>query len=167
MQLTLYTDYAVRVLLYIASKQDGPASVLEIANAFGISSNHLHKVVNQLSRRGYIKTTRGKKGGIVLGKSPDSIVLGELIRQTEPDFRIVECLEKSFSHCPIDSVCTLKHILISARESFLKTLDQYTLEDITGNIALLRPILIGEIRPREKRTSPHVSTPSSITSSRQ
>lgn len=161
-QLTLYTDYAIRVLLYISAKQDGPASVMEVANAYGISRNHLHKVVNQLSRKGYIKTARGKKGGIVLGKSPDSIVLGELIRQTEPDFRIVECLDKSSPHCPIDSVCSLKHILISARKSFLKALDQYTLEDITRNITILRPILIGEIRPREKRTSPHVPSPSPI-----
>ncbi len=142
MRLTLYTDYSLRVLLYLAAVPEEPSSIKEVADTYKISRNHLHKIVHDLSRHGYIRTTRGRHGGILLGKKPESIVLGELVRFTEPDFRILECLDKSTSECPIDSVCAMRHILITALEAFLKTLDRYTLADLVENTSLLRPLLI-------------------------
>ncbi len=142
MQLTLYSDYSIRVLLYLATKNDSPATISEVAESFQVSRNHLVKVVHNLSINGYIRTTRGKKGGMTLGRSPELICIGELLRKTEPDFRIVDCLGSEPSRCPIDAVCGLKFILKGARDAFLKQLDQYTLLDITGNKEVLRPILI-------------------------
>ncbi|MCL4461627.1 MAG: Rrf2 family transcriptional regulator [Nitrospirae bacterium] len=148
MQLTLYTDYSIRVLLYLAAKTEGPATISEVADSFGISKNHLVKVVHNLSLNGYVRTTRGKKGGMVLGRDPKEISLGALIRETEPDFRLVECLGEELSECPIDQVCSLKSVFRTALFAFLNTLDGYTLADITGNIGLLKPILIDRIRNR-------------------
>lgn len=153
MRLTLYTDYSLRVLLYLASVPEKPSSIREVADAYGISQNHLHKIVNDLARHGYLQTTRGRHGGISLGKRPGSIVLGTLVRLTEPDFRVLECLDKTVSKCPIDSVCTMRHILIEALEAFLKTLDQYTLADLLGNASLLRTILIDGTQPESERRS--------------
>ncbi|MHB1286039.1 MAG: Rrf2 family transcriptional regulator [Leptospirales bacterium] len=147
MQLTLYSDYSIRVLLYLATKNDSPATISEVAESFQVSRNHLVKVVHNLSLNGYIRTTRGKKGGMVLGRSPDLICIGELLRKTEPDFQIVECLGPEPSRCPIDAVCGLKFILKGAIEAFLKQLDQYTLLDITRNKDVLRPILIRSLPP--------------------
>ena len=145
MQLTLYTDYSIRVLLYLAAKPEAPSTITEIAESFGISRNHLVKVVHNLALKDFIRTTRGKKGGMVLERSPESISVGALVRQTEPDFRIVECMGDERSACPIDEVCGLKGVLTAAREAFLNTLDQFTLADITQNRMLLRPLLIRDI----------------------
>lgn len=147
MRLTLYTDYSLRVLVYLAALPERPSTIKDVADAYGISRNHVHKIVNDLVHHGYIQTTRGRNGGIVLAKNPGSIVLGTLIRLTEPDFRVVECLDGPHSDCPIDSVCVMRHLLNTATEAFLKTLDRYTLEDIVENVSLLRPILIGNLRP--------------------
>ncbi len=147
MQLTLYSDYSIRVLLYLATKNESPSTISEVAESFRISRNHLVKVVHNLSLNGYIQTTRGKKGGMILGRPPESISIGELVRKTEPDFRIVECLGEEPSRCPIDELCGLKFVLKSARDAFLKQLDQYTLFDITGNKELLRPILVRSLPP--------------------
>ncbi|KGA93200.1 Nitrite-sensitive transcriptional repressor NsrR [Leptospirillum ferriphilum] len=146
MQLTLYSDYSIRVLLYLSAKTDGPATISEVAESYGISRNHLVKVVHNLSQSGYIRTTRGKKGGMVLGRDPKEISIGGLLRQTEPDFRLVECLQEESSGCPIDQVCSLKAVFRTALYAFLKTLDGYTLADITGNVGLLKPILIDRVR---------------------
>jgi Rrf2 family nitric oxide-sensitive transcriptional repressor len=145
MQLTLYTDYSIRVLLYLAAKPESPSTITEIADSFGISRNHLVKVVHNLATKDFIRTTRGKKGGIVLERAPESISLGQLVRQTEPDFRIVECMGDVPSTCPIEEVCGLKGVLTMARDAFLRTLDQFTLADITQNRALLRPILVRDL----------------------
>ncbi|AFS53245.1 Rrf2 family transcriptional regulator [Leptospirillum ferriphilum] len=146
MQLTLYSDYSIRVLLYLAAKADGPATISEVAESYGISRNHLVKVVHNLSQSGYIRTTRGKKGGMVLGRNPKDISIGGLLRQTEPDFRLVECLQEESSGCPIDQVCSLKSVFRTALYAFLNTLDGFTLADITGNVGLLKPILIDRAR---------------------
>lgn len=158
MQLTLYTDYSIRVLLYLAAKPESPSTITEIADSFGISRNHLVKVVHNLATKDFIRTTRGKKGGIVLERPPESISLGQLVRQTEPDFRIVECMGDVRSTCPIEEVCGLKGVLTMARDAFLKTLDRFTLADITQNRALLRPILVrdagtGPSRDRRRKAS--------------
>uniref|UniRef100_A0A7C3QUM0 Rrf2 family transcriptional regulator n=1 Tax=Leptospirillum ferriphilum TaxID=178606 RepID=A0A7C3QUM0_9BACT len=154
MQLTLYTDYSIRVLLYLSAKPGSPSTITEVANAFGISRNHLVKVVHNLSTNGYIRTTRGKKGGMVLGRSAREISIGDLVRKTEPDFKIVECFGEETSTCPIDEVCSLKFVLRSALSSFLKTLDSFTLADITENAGLLRPILVDGVQSRTERVGP-------------
>ena len=151
MQLTLYTDYSIRVLLYLAAKPESQSTITEIAESFGISRNHLVKVVHNLALKNFIRTTRGKKGGMVLERSPDSISIGQLVRQTEPDFRIVECMGDVRSDCPIEEVCGLKGVLTAARDAFLKTLDQFTLADITRNRMLLRPLLIKDFVPSSQK----------------
>lgn len=142
MQLTRYSDYSIRVLMYLATIPESTATISEVARSFRVSRNHLVKVVHHLAQNGYIRTTRGKNGGMTLGRAPDRISIGELVRKTEPDFRIVECFDEASSRCPIQGECDLTSVLRSALDAFLAHLDRYTLSDITENRALLRPILL-------------------------
>lgn len=129
MQITRYTDYSLRVLMYLAVQGDRLATIREIAESYDISRNHLMKVVHQLNRKGYIETVRGKNGGLRLHLKPADINLGVVVRETEPDFELVECFS-SKNKCNITPVCNLKHVIAEALQSFLSTLDQYTLEDL-------------------------------------
>jgi Rrf2 family nitric oxide-sensitive transcriptional repressor len=131
MRLTLYTDYSLRVLLYLAYNGDRIVTITELANFYKISRNHLVKVVHELGLSGYILTTRGKRGGIRLARPAENIVIGEVVRQTEPDFDLLECLNPLTDHCVITNVCKLKSILFRARDNFLGDLDKYTLADLT------------------------------------
>ncbi|MFQ3789800.1 Rrf2 family transcriptional regulator [Halomonas sp. A29] len=131
MHLTRYTDYALRVLIYLAVKGEERATIHEIAESFGVSRNHLMKVVQDLSHRGYIITIRGKNGGMVLNRSPEEITLGALVRDTEHELGLVECLRDS-NDCIITPACRLKPILNEALGAFLAVLDQYTLADMLG-----------------------------------
>lgn len=130
MHLTQYTDYSLRVLIYLGLKQDQPATIREIADRYGISRNHLMKAVHQLGRLGYIHTARGKKGGISLAHVPELIDIGDVVRHMEEHFDIVECFNSAKNHCCIEPVCILKKALHEALNSFLTTLDRYTLADI-------------------------------------
>ncbi len=132
MRLTLYTDYSLRVLLYLALHTDKVATITELADFYKISRNHLVKVVHELGLNGYIITTRGKRGGIRLARPADQIVVGEVIRQTEPDFDLLECLNPDADQCVITHTCRLKSVLFTARGNFLGELDKYTLADLTG-----------------------------------
>ncbi|MGR2738753.1 Rrf2 family transcriptional regulator [Billgrantia sp. Q4P2] len=131
MHLTRYTDYALRVLIYLAVKGEERATIHEIAESFGVSRNHLMKVVQDLSHRGYITTIRGKNGGMLLNRSPQEISLGALVRDTEHELGLVECLRDS-NECIITPACRLKPILNEALGAFLAVLDQYTLADMLG-----------------------------------
>lgn len=131
MHLTRFTDYSLRVLLYLAVKGERRSTITEIAERFEISRNHLMKVVQDLSHHGYITSIRGKHGGLLLKREPDSIVLGELIRRTERDLTLVECFGDA-NECVITPACRLKHILAEALDAFLAVLDDYTLEDLLG-----------------------------------
>lgn len=135
MRLTLYTDYSLRVLLYLAYHSDKTVTISELADFYRISRNHLVKVVHELGLSGYILTTRGKRGGIRLARAPDQIVVGEVIRQTEPDFDLLECLNPEADQCVITHTCRLKSVLFTARGNFLGELDKYTLADLTGQSA--------------------------------
>jgi Rrf2 family nitric oxide-sensitive transcriptional repressor len=115
--------------MYLAVQGERLATIREIAESYDISRNHLMKVVHQLNRKGYLKTVRGKKGGLRLHLKPEDINLGILVRETEPDFELVECFS-SDNLCNITPVCGLKHVMAEALQSFLNTLDQYTLEDL-------------------------------------
>ncbi len=136
MQLTRYTDYSLRVLLYLAA-HEGPATIAEIAEIYGVSKNHLVKVVHELGRKGYVKTERGRGGGISLARAPGKIGVGEVVRAMEPNFHIVECFDPAKNECVITPQCALKHALIAANAAFMKVLDGYTLADVSRNRAAL------------------------------
>jgi Rrf2 family nitric oxide-sensitive transcriptional repressor len=129
MQLTLHTDYALRVLIYLAQKGDDLATISEIADFYKISRNHLVKVVHHLAQEKFIHTTRGKHGGMRLARDPNLISIGEVVRRMEPNFDIVECFSNSNQPCTVTPICTLKEVLHRASNEFLALLDQYTVAD--------------------------------------
>lgn len=129
MQLTLHTDYALRVLIYLTQKRDDLATITEIADFYQISRNHLVKVVHHLSSAGFIQTTRGKHGGMKLARSPELISIGDVVRRMEPNFDIVECFNADNPACVVLSVCALKTALYQASNEFLGVLDHFTLAD--------------------------------------
>lgn len=129
MQLTLYTDYSLRVLVYLSANQDKTVTITEISDYYRISRNHLVKVVHNLSTLGYIQSFRGKGGGLKLAHPPEKISVGEVVRKVEPNFNIVECFSQgSHPPCTIVSVCSLKNVLYQASQRFLEELDAYTLD---------------------------------------
>jgi Rrf2 family transcriptional regulator, nitric oxide-sensitive transcriptional repressor len=133
MRLTTFSDYAFRVLIYLGSAPQGLATIADIAAAYGISENHLMKVVHRLARLGYLETVRGKGGGMRLARAPAEINVGEVLRATEDGFELVECMGEGESDCRIARACVLKGALEEATAAFLQALDRYTLAD------LLRP----------------------------
>jgi Rrf2 family transcriptional regulator, nitric oxide-sensitive transcriptional repressor len=143
MRLTLYTDYSLRVLLYLVVDPEHTATIAEIATSYGISRNHLVKVVNNLVRLGYVRSTRGRSGGLRLNASPGAVTVGEVVRRTEHDFRFVECFDPATNTCPIAGVCRLESVLYEARKAFFSTLDRYSLADFAkpqaGLLRILRP----------------------------
>lgn len=139
MRLTLYTDYSLRVLIYLAQNADKVVTISELADFYRISRNHLVKVVHELGLSGYVQTTRGKHGGIRLARPADQIVIGEVVRRTEPDFDLLECLNPEADRCVITNVCKLKSVLAEARDNFLGQLDSYTLADLTMRSAASSP----------------------------
>lgn len=138
MQLTLYTDYSLRVLVYLAQTHGESATITEIADFYRISRNHLVKVVHNLGNEGLIITTRGKHGGLRLARDPETIAIGEVVRRTEPNFNLVECFDpQKKNNCVITASCSLKNMLYQANKAFLDLLDAYTLADVTaGKVAL-------------------------------
>jgi Rrf2 family nitric oxide-sensitive transcriptional repressor len=149
MQLTRYTDYALRTVIYLGVVKRS-ATISEIAERYGISRNHLVKVVHHLGRIGYLETTRGKSGGLKLALPPAEINLGSFVRDLEPNFDIVECFNAATDTCPITPACRLKNILGEALEAFLSVLNSYTLADLIEkedseliNQLLGRPIELG------------------------
>jgi Rrf2 family nitric oxide-sensitive transcriptional repressor len=129
-RLTVYTDYALRVLMYLALQEEQLATIAEIAESYKISRNHLMKVAHQLGVAGFVETVRGRGGGLRLAKPIAAIGLGEVVRYTEPDMAIVSCFEPIGEPCAIQSCCVLKRALKSARDAFLEVLDGYTLNDL-------------------------------------
>lgn len=129
MQLTRYTDYGLRVLLYLASVAPGErVTVAEVADRYGIARNHLLKVVHKLGQLGYVQTIRGKGGGILLAKAAADIGLGQVVRDMEARLEIIDC---NAPPCPLRGACRLKGILDKAGLAFLGVLDGYTLADLT------------------------------------
>lgn len=129
MHITRYTDYSLRVLIYLAVQDEHLTTIQEIADSYEISKNHLMKVVHQLNKKGYIETVRGKKGGMRLLMKPEDINIGVFVRETEHDLSIVEC-HSSKNTCIITPVCGLKSMFSEALQAFLAVLDQYTLKDV-------------------------------------
>lgn len=141
MRLTTYTDYTLRVLMYVAARPERVATIGEIASAYGISRNHLMKVVNQLGSWGLLANVRGKGGGMRLGRPAASIILGEVIRRSEPDLALVPCFQPVDGPCVIRPACNLRHALDEARDAFLAVLDRYTLADLVANRSALWELL--------------------------
>lgn len=142
MRLTVHSDYALRVLMYLGARKGELATIEEIAKAYAISENHLMKVVNRLGRHGFVETQRGRGGGIRLGHAAESVTIGQVLRAVEEDFQIVECFGSS-NVCRISDSCRLKHALRRALNAFLAELDEWTLADILTN----RNALLDELRP--------------------
>lgn len=129
MRLSTFSDYSLRVLMYLAERPGRLATIAQIAEAHAISENHLMKVVHQLGRAGYLDTVRGKGGGMQLARPPEDIVLGAVLRETETDFALVECLGGA-SCCRIQPGCRLKSVLGEALGALFVVLDRYTLADL-------------------------------------
>lgn len=132
MQLTQFTDYSLRALIYIAAKKE-MCTVSDIATAYGISQHHLTKIIHNLSRLGMIKTTRGKNGGIVLAENTLQLNLKKIVLQLESDFDLVPCFNPKKQNCCIAPACRLKRILADAQKAFLAVLEQFKLADILEN----------------------------------
>lgn len=133
MKLTAFTDYALRVLMFLAAEPDRRATVAEICTAFDVKANHLTKVVHHLARKGWVATVRGKGGGLTLARPAEAIRLGEVVREAEGQDLLAECFSARGNHCAIVSQCRLKGVLAEAVEAFHAVLDRYTLADITAN----------------------------------
>lgn len=142
MHLTRYTDYSLRVLMYVAVKpEDELSQIKEISDAYDISKNHLMKVVYKLGKLGYIETVRGRSGGLRMLKKPEELNIGVLVRQTEENFHMVECFNKDHDTCPLTGACGLQHVLGEALQAYMAVLDKYTLADFTKNKNQLASLL--------------------------
>lgn len=140
MRLTTFSDYTMRVLVYLGLHRDGLVTISDIAKAYGISENHLMKVVHQLAQRGYIETVRGKGGGMRLARSAEDVNLGALVRLTEGEGGLLECLDGP-SACCIQPACNLIGILREAQDALYAVLDRYSLQDLLSREQPLRRIL--------------------------
>jgi Rrf2 family nitric oxide-sensitive transcriptional repressor len=127
-QLTQFSDYSLRLALYLAMHPDRLVSVQEVSAAYDISAHHLVKVVQRLAQGGVIASTRGRGGGLRLARSPEDINIGALVRHTER-FDLLECFAADTNTCPITRVCGLKHVVADAQKAFIAVLDQHTLAD--------------------------------------
>lgn len=129
MRLTNYSDYALRILTYLGLKREELSTITEIADCYGISRNHIVKIVHHLGQLGYVDTLRGKHGGIRLARAPEKINIGEVIRHTETSMDIVECFSNQNS-CIIGCSCVLRTAISEALSAFMAVLDDYTLADL-------------------------------------
>ena len=131
MRLSTHTDYSLRVLMYLALQQDSaPVTVQKIAEDYGVSANHIAKVAQTLAQFDYVRSVRGRYGGLVLAQPAAKIGVGQVVRAVE-NLQLVECFG-SGSSCPIEPVCRLKNILHKAQLAFLTTLDEYTVADLVA-----------------------------------
>ena len=139
--MTQFSNFAIRILMYTALRGERPSAVPEMARAYGISYDHLKKAAAKLCRLGYLETVRGRAGGFRLVKDPDTIRIGEVIRQTEGDVILVECFDPSTNTCPLLAACQLRVALQEALAAFFAVLDGYTLADLIRRPDQLSPLL--------------------------
>lgn len=146
MRMTLHTDYALRMLIYVATRPDGLCTVNDVAEAYGLSRNHLLKVAQTLRDLGVVETVRGRSGGIRLARKPAEIGVGALVRATEEEFSLAECMQSCGRPCAISPACRLKGMLHEALAAFLAVLDKYTLADIVHDRSVLGQLLGIDVR---------------------
>lgn len=142
MQLTIFTDYGLRTLIYVAAYPERRCSVREVAEHYGISRNHLVKVVHHLALRGYLDSSKGKGGGIQLAKAPETLRIGDVVRDLEPNMQMAECFNRETNRCRISSNCQLKHYLMEATNAFIATLNRYTLADAVQDKSLFSALIV-------------------------
>ncbi len=131
MRLTDYTDYTLRVLMFCALNPERSVTIAELAESHAVSKNHLMKIVNDLARQGLLQTTRGRGGGLRLLKPAADIRIGDVVRHSETDFRLVECFDPGHNTCTLTAQCQLKTVFWTAKQNFLSELDKVTLADVT------------------------------------
>lgn len=141
MQLTQFTDYSLRTLIYLGLKGDSLCNISDIASHYAISRSHLVKVISRLGQLDYIHTIRGNNGGIRLKKPASEINLAEVVQKVEPNFYIVECFDVTKNTCIISPQCILKKALHKATQAFLDVLSEYTLTDVITNKRELNDLL--------------------------
>lgn len=139
--MTLHTDYALRMLIFLAVSKDEPRTVNDVAERYSLSRNHLLKVALNLKKIGLVVTTRGRLGGIRLARAPDRINIGDLVRQVEDDFALVECMKAEGGSCRISPACRLKGVVREALDAYLAVFDKYSLADLITNDAALKTLL--------------------------
>lgn len=157
MYITRYTDYSLRVLMYVALQGEEISTIREIAERYGISRNHLMKVVQELNNKGYLNAVRGKNGGLRLNRPATEINIGALVRETEQSQPLVECFSNT-NQCVISPACQLKFALAAALEAFFTTLDNYSLADLLPNnrqSQLIELLQIGNLVAEEVPAAEH------------
>ena len=150
MQLTLFTDYALRVLIYATVRPESRCLTTDVATAFGISRHHAVKVVNELQHLGYLDTTRGREGGFALAIPPHRIRVGEVVRRTEGTMTLVECFDPATNTCPLTRACGLKGVLGEAFDAFLAVLDRYSLADLVAEPRWVTRVMALHPRSRDE-----------------
>lgn len=156
MKLTTFTDYSLRVLIYLATQPGRRATIAEIAGAFQVSENHLVKVVHFLGKCGWLDNVRGKGGGLELALPPSRVNIGRVVRETEGAAVVAECFAEDDSHCVIAPSCRLKNVLGEAVTAFYAVLDRYTLADLVKNREELATVLF---RPAPPNRATHPRRP--------
>ncbi len=141
MQLSRFSDYALRTLMYLACHPDRLVSIQEIASAHAISPHHLAKAAQALTRRGWVEAQRGRSGGLRMAIEPRRLTIGRVVREIEPSLAIVECFDPDKDQCRISGACRLRGALERAKEAFLRELDDVALEDLTANRSELITLL--------------------------
>lgn len=152
MKLTSFTDYSLRVLMFLAIDPQRRATIAEIAVSFGISENHLTKVVHFLGKVGWLANVRGKGGGLQLAMAPDAIVIGRVVRETEGAAVPAECFAEGGGHCLLGPVCRLSDVLSNAVDAFYAELDRHSLADIVHNRQALSRLLFVASRAKPRLT---------------
>lgn len=149
MELSRFSDYSLRVLMYAAARENQKVTLGELALAYRISHHHLVKIVHYLGKMGYLSNRRGRSGGILLGRKPGEIRVGDVIRHTETHFNLAECFNPATDACRISPTCRLKGVFHEARDAFLDVLDNYTIEDLVQNRSpLLRLLSLNGAAPQ-------------------
>lgn len=141
MRLTTFTDYNLRVLIYLAIQPDKRATIAEIAAAFQVSESHLMKVVHSLGKHGFLANVRGKGGGLTLARPPEDINVGAVVQLTEADALLAECFNEEHNACVITRACQLRKVLREAAKAFNDVLSQYTVADLISERSKLARIL--------------------------
>lgn len=152
MRLTSFTDYSLRVLIYVAAQPEGRATIAEVAKTYGISENHLTKVAHSLGMAGFLTNVRGRGGGLELGRPAAKINVGAVVRHTEGTPVPAQCFKEDGAFlCTISRVCRLRGVLSEATRAFYAVLDRYTLDDIVRNRQALKSVLF----PLTRRNAGH------------